>query len=361
VWSFYKRMMLLVSGFKGGTWKPPVRPETGAGIYWFELYEPVDARAGEYAARYRSSYVWIFALTAMSVLFGAFASLFHEHFRVLVILFASLEFVVLFAALAVAYLALRNDWHERFIEYRLLAELCRKQQVLAPLGRALSFGAVRRLAAQIQEAESLAPGVDTLNSGHPKQEPDRAGWVSWLFMAYQRAAPLPRGNIAAHLRGVLNIDLLQELVDEQLEYHATRIDNSISAAENFERAGAMIFGFVFIFVIPMKILLTIFVSPASAFIDWSTAILGLLGVVLPTWSALAVGIGSYAEWQALAEESNHMLNLLTLAKKRIQRVNLKLPLASQDLGAEADAVASTMLQDLEGWQRLFRVKIIDTQ
>lgn len=93
----------------------------------------------------------------------------------------------------------------------------------------------------------------------------------------------------------------------------------------------------------------------------STALLGLFGVVLPAWSAAAVGMGSYAEWRALAEESNHMVNLLNVARRRIKRIDLKCPLASQDLGVEADAVASTMLQDLEGWQRLFRVKAIETQ
>jgi hypothetical protein len=56
-----------------------------------------------------------------------------------------------------------------------------------------------------------------------------------------------------------------------------------------------------------------------------------------------------------------MVSLLNVARRRIKRIDLKCPLASQDLGAEADAVAETMLQDLEGWQRLFRVKAIETQ
>jgi hypothetical protein len=363
IWQIYKQMMLFASSYRASSWTLPAKPKTDAGIYWFDLYQPSDARANEYAARYRSSYVWIFALTAVSLLFGGLANIFHGHHPALVLLFASLELSVLGAVLGVAILALRHDWHERSIEYRLLAELCRKQQVLAPLGRALSFGAVRRLAAQIQEAENVGPVGAIVDPARPEKESDRAGWVSWLFMAYQRGAPPPRGEISAVLSRVLNVDLLQELVDEQLEYHAGRVLTSAGAAEYFEKVGGAILLAV-LFIVAVKILLTI---PAvlyghldfDAWVDPFTALLGLLGVVLPAWSAAAVGIGSYAEWQALAEESNHMLNLLTLAKKRIQRVNLKRPLASQDLGAEADAVASTMLQDLEGWQRLFRVKMID--
>ncbi len=370
-WSgIYNEMMLFASGCPP-LWTPPTEPKSDAGIYWFGLYQPADARASEYTARYRSSYVWIFTLTALSLLSGAIANFFHKRditifghlieSRVSVTTFAGIEFLLLSVTFCIAVLALRRDWHEHSIEYRLLAELCRKQQVLAPLGRAISFGAVRRLASQAQETEEIAPRDSASSSTGHARAPDRAAWVSSLFMAYQRAAPLPRGNIAAHLKGVLSDDVLQDLVDEQLQYHASRAQTSAAAAEYFEKLGGRIFVAVLIFVF-IKIALTLGMHPPESWQEeLSTALLGLLGVVLPAWSAAAVGMGSYAEWRALAEESNHMLSLLNAARRRIKRIDLKCPLASQDLGAEADAVASTMLQDLEGWQRLFRVKAIETQ
>jgi hypothetical protein len=370
-WSgIYNQMMLFASG-RQPLWTQPTEPKSDAGIYWFGLYKPADARASEYTARYRSSYVWIFTLTALSVLFGALANLFHtRNIKILghlipswvsVTTFAGVELSFLALTAFIAVLALGRDWHERSIEYRLLAELCRKQQVLAPLGRAISFGAVRRLASQAQENEEIASHENASGSTSHARSPDRAAWVSSLFMAYQRAAPLPRGNIAAHLKGVLTDDVLQDLVDEQLQYHAGRAQTSAAAAEYFEKLGGWIFVAVLVFVF-VKILLTwIFKSSESWQGELSTALLGLLGVVLPAWSAAAVGMGSYAEWRALAEESNHMVSLLNVARRRIKRIDLKCPLASQDLGAEADGVAETMLQDLEGWQRLFRVKAIETQ
>ncbi len=366
----YNKMMLFASR-RQPLWTQPAEPKSDAGIYWFGLYQPADARASEYTARYRSSYVWIFTLTALSVLSGALANFFHKRditifghlieSRVSVATFAGVELSFLVLTAFIAVLALRRDWHERSIEYRLLAELCRKQQVLAPLGRAISFGAVRRLASQTQETEETAPHENAPGSTSHARAPDRAAWVSSLFMAYQRAAPLPRGNIAAHLKGVLTDDVLQDLVDEQLQYHAARAQTSGAAAEYFEKLGGWIFVAVLVFVF-FKIVLTLNINPPeSLWTELSTALLGLFGVVLPAWSAAAVGMGSYAEWRALAEESNHMVNLLNVARRRIKRIDLKCPLASQDLGVEADAVASTMLQDLEGWQRLFRVKAIETQ
>ena len=257
-WSrIYNEMMLFASG-RQPLWTQPTEPKSDAGVYWFGLYKPADARASEYTARYRSSYVWIFTLTALSVLFGALANFFHTRDITLfghsipswvsVATFAGVEFSFLVLTAFIAVSALRKDWHERSIEYRLLAELCRKQQVLAPLGRAISFGAVRRLASQTQEAEETAPHGNAPGSTSHARAPDRAAWVSSLFMAYQRAAPLPRGNIAAHLKGVLTDDVLQDLVDEQLQYHAARAQTSGAAAEYFEKLGGWIFVAVLAFV-----------------------------------------------------------------------------------------------------------------
>jgi hypothetical protein len=363
IWTLYKRMMEFVSG-AGPAWKEPRKPQDNASAYWFRIYEPADARAGEYAARYRSGYVWVFFLANVSLLFAGLSSLFHGRE-----VFASHFFIVTSASAELLCLALiwwmaskvaRGSWHERSIEYRLLAELCRKQQVLAPLGRALSFGAVQRFSVQTKEAEETANDAEPPSvAAAPHGGGDRSLWVSWLFMAYQRAAVLPHGNIAEVLPNLAIQSVSQDLVEEQLNYHRARGLSASRASEYFETRGIQVFTLLLICV-AAKIILTGATSyPFGGFVDWTTAILGLLGIILPAVSAASIGIRSYAEWQLLAGQSNHMLQLLTLARKRIARINLKRPLASQDLGTEADAVASLMLQDLEGWQRLFRVKIIE--
>jgi hypothetical protein len=43
----------------------------------------------------------------------------------------------------------------------------------------------------------------------------------------------------------------------------------------------------------------------------------------------------------------------------VERLDTTRPLVSQDLGAEAAAVATLMLQDLDGWARMFRVKLVE--
>src|ERR1019366_8804446 len=99
-------------------------------------------------------------------------------------------------------------WHERWITYRLLAELCRKQHVLAPLGWSLPVWEVERMTA-----------VETGQSHGPL--PPRDIWVAWYFTAVLRAAPLPHGTFsAATLARAHKLGL--SLIDEQAEYHRVR-------------------------------------------------------------------------------------------------------------------------------------------
>jgi hypothetical protein len=86
---------------------------------------------------------------------------------------------------------------------------------------------------------------------------------------------------------------------------------------------------------------------------------GLMATVLPGISAAFVAIRSYAELQLLAEQSHHMVLELHSARIRVSRLDTNRALVSQDLGAQAAAVATLMLQDLDGWGRLFSGKLME--
>jgi len=349
------------------------RPKDRVGAYWFGFYDPADARAGEYAKRYRSSYVWIFILATLALFFGVLANLSHEVVDAIVraklshgpvgeadltdlyrlekpavFFWAFLEFVVLGTISVIAVKALRGDWHRRSIEYRLLAELCRKQQVLGPLGNAVSLGAVRDIVLDSDSQE-----VQIVGAAAPIGAPDRAAWVAWLFAAYERAAPLPRGDVKEWLPDVLREELLDGLIKTQLQYHQVRRAMARDAGRTFELLGA----WSFIAVIAVVVL-----KLAATYWNWGSfwdLFFVTLAIVLPAVSAAFVGIRSYAELQLLSEQSNHMLDELRERKARVERIDPRRPLAFCDLGAEAHGVAVLMLQDLEGWARLFRGKAIE--
>jgi hypothetical protein len=315
-------------------WTPPRCPEEPVSRYWFDRYEPADARSGEYAARYRSGYVLVIFLTTLALVFGAlalgFATSEHGENGVAAIggrSMACAELATLVLLVLLVAISLGSEWHERAIAYRLLAELFRKQQTLAPLGWALSIGTVRPLA----DTEQLS-------------------WVVWLFAATQRAAPLPDGDAAGAVQGESGRAVLQDLIEEQLTYHHGRERMAHNASATFEKLGSAVF-LVVLICVAMKIL--------AEWWHWNhewVVGFGVLAIVLFGISAASVALRSYAELQMLAEQSRHMIAELEHAKAQVKRLNLQRPLVSQDLGAIAASVAATMLQDLEGWGRLFRGK-----
>jgi len=339
-WRAYANFIHWTSGIDPPRTRPR-RPDDPVARYWFDRYLPADARAGEYAARYRSAYVWVFGLGTLALFVGALALLLpllrpsagwlEKLWDALAVVFALAELAALLLILGLVTLGMRRDWHEHSIEYRLLAELCRKQQALAPMGWALPITAVRSMTTADRPAS------------------DRGAWVAWLFAADQRAAPLPRGNLAYAAQGAPRSAVLEELIAEQRAYHRARWKMAETASHSLEHWGEVLFGIVVICV-GLKLAVHGLASPG-----WAVPF-GLAATVLPGLSAAFVGIRAYAELQLLADQSRHMAAELERAHQRVERLDTTRPLASQDLGAEAAAVATLMLQDLEGWARLFRVK-----
>jgi hypothetical protein len=279
-------------------------------------------------------YVWVFALVALSLLCASASLAFpHPWLRWLTV---SGEAAALALILALLVVNAWRDWHQRWIDYRLLAELCRKQQALAPLGWSLPGRAIATLA----EAADDEPA-----------EPDRAAWVAWLFGAVMRATPLPRGRFDAARLTEIRRMVLDDLVLDQLHYHTGRLKQYDQAGRMLVRIGEALF-FTVAALVAVKLWLMWGGHEPPVWLEWLT-------VVLPTFAAAFVGIRAYAELKLLARQSRHMCGVMRRAVDRLGRLDLAQPLASQDLGAITHAVAITMLQEVDGWARMFRVKVVD--
>jgi hypothetical protein len=321
-------------------------PDDAAQRYWYTLQGPAADRAGEYSDRYRSSYILVILLATLALVFGATSVwLSSREFKGWLYwigyVASAAELLAVLAPVALVAAAAAREWHARSIDYRILAELFRKQQTLAAVGWALPIGSVDHLG----DMQGLA-------------------WVCWLFAAMQRAAPLPVGDLTQVNEREAGRAAVLALIDEQLEYHHDRKVKSTTASDVFEKYGRLTFKLIFACVFVKAFLEGLESLPAEVHraglttrtvASWVLTF-GLMATVLPGVSAAVVGLRSYAEWQMLNEQSHHMILLLEQARARVVRLNLARPSVSQDLGAEALAVANIMLQDLEGWGRLFRGK-----
>jgi hypothetical protein len=347
LWLFHTWLMQVMAGGQKAPWTPPRTPQDQTARRWFEHYQPADDRAGECARRYRSSYVWVFVLGALALSAAAFSLGFAEDHLLGKLIFTTLEFIVLLLIAGLVIFDGKLGWQRRSIEYRLLAELCRKQQTLASLAWVVPRASAWADTAPDQEPEPNAPHTEPIS------------WVAWLFSAWLRDTALPTGTIdplrVEHARDAAQRDLL----NEQIDYHTARRTQTYRAARRLAFSGEIAFFAVLIVVLGKLALLSFHLeAPDTAPHGW-LHILGLAGAILPAISAMLVGIRAYAELEILAEQSDAMLKALKHAKARIDELDPNEPLASQTLGVALAAVATLMLEDLEGWARLFRGKILD--
>ncbi len=345
VWRLHGWLMRTLSG-RNPPWTPPHPPANPVAARWFAHYQPANDRAGESSARYRSSYVMAFGFGAIA-LSDAAGSLAASDWPAAKITATIVELAALAGILLLVMLDGMREWQRRAIQYRLLAELCRKQQALAPLA-----WAVPRAGSWATTAPHRPHEADTPHDSH-------AAWVTWLFSAWLREAPLPTGTIDAAWVASAREAALTDLLKDQIEYHRTRRAQSHRAGRALRHLGEAAFGAVFL-VVGVKLWLLLSASPAEAEARhrWVIA-LGLAGAILPAISAAFFGIRAYAELELLAEQSHAMLAVMERARDQIAQLDPAAPLASQTLGSALASVATTMLEDLEGWARLFSAKVVE--
>jgi hypothetical protein len=314
---------------------PAMLPPQGAvETYWHDLFVPADRFSQVYGDRYRSSYLLVFALAFVAVICAVTALAFHA--AALPATLLELAVLGVIGGLVVGNHVLR--WHERWIAYRLLSELCRKQQALAPLGWSLPNWEVDRLA------------TDAMLEPHETRLP-RDAWVAWYFTAARRAAPLPEGGFTEPVLRRAR-DVGRSLLEEQDAYHESRRLRSSRAAHRLGSLGD------FAFVLTL-VAVSIKLTMLSEGTVWAPRF-GVVCAMLPAASAGFIGIRAYAEFELLAHQSARMQVAMRAALVELQALRLDRPLASQELGAELYAVALSMLQDVTGWAQLFRMKTVET-
>jgi hypothetical protein len=303
--------------------------------WWRRLFVVADSYSVAYGERYRSSYVLIalLAVVALSLAAGAGQFSWARHFAAV-----GVEVVVLVGIAALVLANYARRWHERWIEYRLLAELCRKQAVLAALGRCLPGADVTQLALEGNESDET------------EDLPDEA-WVAWYFTAAMRAAPPLIGSFAVLKPHALSIG--RALVQDQRHYHRARRARNRRAGRRLATIGEWFFVLTFGFG-----LLKLFAAARDA--QDFVLLVGIVGAIVSAASAAFVGIRAYSEFSLLARQSTHMLGVLNAASADLDVIGVNQPLASHELGRSLFALTTAMMLDISGWAQLFRVKNVET-
>lgn len=287
---------------------------------------PASGLSAKYQHRYRSSYTVVFVCGAIALISA-----------VIGLAFGKVEFVLTFIELlmlcSIVGLVLTNQlqrWHERYISYRMLAELERLSPYLQKLGWGL-------------------PGSRVHNLAHST----RRHWVAWFFAATMRAMPLAQGGFTEDTLGKTRRTIIDDLIGEQLRFHYKRHVECSGADHILARWGRVLF------MLTLAIVLTRVILSLNHSGHALLPLLSLLCALLPAAAGAFFGLRAYEELGVLAEQSEQMHETLTRAQARIERIAIDKPLASQALGAELFDVATIMLSDVAGWAQLFRLKAVD--
>ncbi|MDR3460896.1 MAG: hypothetical protein P4L76_01105, partial [Beijerinckiaceae bacterium] len=246
-----------------------------------------------------------------------------------------IEIVLILSAITLIWANHDYRWHERWIFYRLLAELCRKQMMLSPVGRTLPAF----------ELDIFALG-EAADAGRP-----RAAWVGWYLQAVQRQE-YHQGSIAEAKQNAL--ELGRRLARTQVDYHHARKTGA-------ETADRRLTGWIeFFFVLTtLSLVLRLFGyldMHQSQFSEWveSTATL------FSSASAALVGLRTYGEFSLLEQQSSSMERLIRNAAAELDSFDTDIPLSSQDIASALQRLAVLMMQEVQGWVQLFSLKSIDS-
>ncbi len=202
-------------------------PATRVEHWWDGLYKSADDFSIGYGDRYRSSYVLIAGVAFVALAMAALGSALPQGVELVI---GSVEIVAL-AGIATLVVAIHlHRWHERWISYRLLAELCRKQYALSSIGRSLPGAEVTRMSLDAMEPHEGGAAEDAL---------PREAWVTWYFTAALRAAPFVVGDLA--VAKPYAFDMARSLTAEQTAYHRVRRLRNKAASHAVGRIGEFCF------------------------------------------------------------------------------------------------------------------------
>lgn len=225
-------------------------------------------------------------------------------------------------------------WHERWIDYRLLAEGLRQFRALAPLG-----------------GGSLLPRVPEhlARYGDP-----RSTWMAWHLRNVVRETGLPAWSLTpAHVaayRRYFDANLIQD----QIKYHKGNIRKLETVRHKLHQFGDRLFLFTGIVCVVHLTAVLGWWHPSLAIENWMTASLA----ILPAIGASLFGIRSQGEFQRVAKRSTGMRDELSRFHAEFDRLGTAVADSRTTLET-ATSASQLMIREVLDWRVVFLDRPLD--
>ena len=262
-----------------------------------------DRLAVVYSDRYRSAFIFAFLLAAFAVGMALLPVGFnlepHSTYETLCI---AIELGTILAILGLVHRGRSRHWHERWIDYRLAAELVRHLRLVAPLGGARPF--------------PQAP-AHWATYGQPG-----ASWMAWYVRAVERVLGLPSVLVnREHLDACLLH--LVDLISGQIEYHEKNARRCDRIEHQLHGTGIFLLALT---LLACGVHLLPGLWPAVHTPSWLPPhLLTFFCGFFPALGAALAGINNQGEFRRITKRSEamqeHLKPLLTEAEKLRAQIN----------------------------------------
>jgi len=301
------------------------------------IRDRADAVALFYSHCHRSTFLALFVLGAAALTCAGLAFAAEPGW-----LFVLLEIASLAAIGGLVAMDRIRRWHDRWIDYRILAELMRQMAYLVLLGRTLP----------INRAAIL--------STHGARTPRRQDWVLWYFSAVVREIGVPAARYEAEYLHSVRGRYVEGLLAEQIAFHELGAKRAGTVARRLGALGLLCFAGTFLAALCKIAVLALTVDQeAGSSAHRAIEALGVLGVALPALSAAAFALRAQAEFEIVAKNSERLHRRLQEVAERLTHLPLAGPLSTERLVEEIYGAGALMVADVEDWVALFDVKTVE--
>lgn len=295
-----------------------------------------DKLADLYADAYRSAYVLSYLLSALAVFVALLPMAMgwqgNHEMKTYEMISVATEFVILGVIVVLLHWGSARHWHERWMEYRLLAELIRQIRLLIPLGGGRPLPHVP---------------AHLTSWGDPTQT-----WMFWHMRAIARETGIPRGKVTPeYVRGCL--DYLDGIVGDQdrgqQRFHLETKDRSERIRHRLHRTTVFLFALTMAGIGLHLIFGSVGDAALAGQLDrW----LVLSSATLPALGAALAGINNQGEFIRLAKRSEAMAGGFSRFKAEIEQLRAK-PVRLVDVVPLASEIADVMVQEVVDWRVMF--------
>jgi hypothetical protein len=321
-----------------GEWPDDDSTPVARMVNWLRpFYAWPDKLAVLYANRYRSAFLLAFLLAAFAVgmaLLPAAAQIASHQPKEFACI--GIEFIAIIIILFLIRQGRRKRWHERWIDYRMLAELVRHLRLVAPLGGKRPFPSIP---------------AHWMSYGQPS-----ATWMGWYIRAVERDMGLPTVVMdKSHLTACLSH--LKDKLNEQVKFHRNNSKRS-------HRIELCIHTCEFILLTMTLLACSIHFMPGLFGVHLPSAVSAILTFFcgfLPALGAALVGIVNQGEFLRVHKRSKAMKQQLKAILKEVKYLSNEIAVAtspleeqySQQVTALTANTARLLLHEVFDWRVVF--------